>query len=130
MSDKPGLGFTKAERIAHSNDFSSAFSKGQWGVHRVVRVVVAKNERPHSRYGFAVSKRFGNAVRRNLIKRRMREAIRQIKHDLPTGYDCVLLPSKFTPCPEYRDMLDVLPGLITKTIKRLAKRRQPRPKAE
>ena len=42
------------------------------------------------RYGFAISRRVGNAVVRNRIRRRLRPLVREI--ELPEGYDIVITP--------------------------------------
>jgi ribonuclease P protein component len=43
-----------------------------------------------SRFGFIVSKAVGNAVTRNLVKRRLREAAAETLRDRPTGVDVVV----------------------------------------
>ncbi|HLZ22735.1 MAG TPA: ribonuclease P protein component [Ktedonobacterales bacterium] len=45
---------------------------------------------PPTRIGFSVSKRVGNAVIRNRVKRRLREAARHMLTDLLPGWDIVL----------------------------------------
>jgi ribonuclease P protein component len=57
-----------------------------------VVVCYLANGLEHSRLGVAVSRKYGNAVRRNRIKRVFRAAFRKLQHDLPVGYDYVLLP--------------------------------------
>jgi ribonuclease P protein component len=47
------------------------------------------NEQPLSRFAFAISKRVGNAVVRNRIKRRLREVLRLSA--LAEGYDIVIV---------------------------------------
>ena len=47
------------------------------------------NEMPHNRYGLVASRRIGNAVQRNKVRRRLREALFSFhpnigKQDLPT----------------------------------------------
>ena len=56
---------------------------------------------PAPRFGFTVTKKMGNAVIRNRIKRRLREAVRKIApaHAI-TGHDYVLISrSKTLDCP-------------------------------
>ena len=45
---------------------------------------------PHARFGFIVGKTVGGAVRRNLVKRRLREVAREVLRDNPSGYDCIV----------------------------------------
>ena len=47
------------------------------------------NEQALTRYAFAISRRVGNAVTRNRIKRRLREILRQSA--LLEGYDIVIV---------------------------------------
>ena len=49
------------------------------------------NELPHNRYGFITSKSLGMAVRRNRIRRLIREAIRLQHPRLQQGYDCIFI---------------------------------------
>lgn len=45
-----------------------------------------------SRYALVVGKRWGDAVERNRIRRLLREAFRTGRHELPQGFDYLLLP--------------------------------------
>lgn len=49
----------------------------------------APNTVAHNRYGFITSKRIGNAVTRNRIRRQLRECVRLLHPQLATGYDLV-----------------------------------------
>lgn len=70
-------------------------------------VVGLPNDVGESRLGLSVGRRVGGAVTRNLIKRRIREAFRLIRPDMPGGYDLVVIvrPHKPATLDEYRGWL-------------------------
>ena len=52
------------------------------------------NGLPHARLGLIVGRKHGNAVRRNRIKRLLREAFRLSQHLLPAGLDLICTPRR------------------------------------
>ena len=44
----------------------------------------------HARFGFIVSKAVGGAIKRNLVKRRLRSVAREIVSIEPAGYNAVM----------------------------------------
>jgi len=86
------------------------------------------NALPHPRLGMGVGRHVGNAVRRNLVKRLLRESLRLDQHTLPaspTGrYDYVVRVRTHEPLEleEYRRLLsDAAAALDRDWRKRLAK---------
>ena len=61
---------------------------------RLVVYARPRDEPGPTRLGLVVGKRFGPAHRRNLFKRRVREAFRTQRTKLPEGHDLVVLPGK------------------------------------
>jgi len=80
-----------AERLRRSSDFQQAFQHGRKLVTSLFVVYVVRNSLAHSRCGLAVSKRVGQAVVRNLLKRRLRELFRQHKFVLDPPVDMVIV---------------------------------------
>lgn len=53
---------------------------------------VAQNGSSVTRFAVSVNRKHGHAVRRNLLKRRLREAFRLTRHQLAEGLDIVCSP--------------------------------------
>lgn len=57
-------------------------------------LVYCSSERPATRFGIVVGRRFGNAVKRNRAKRIVRELVRSTGERLILGKDCVVFPRR------------------------------------
>jgi len=83
---------SKAERISAGQDFNRIFKEGKRIRFPEFTLVIAANDKPFSRMGISVGRRFGNAVKRNRAKRLCRELFRLQKPAFPQGFDLVFLP--------------------------------------
>ncbi len=79
----------KEHRLTSSKDFAAVRSRGRSWSDRMLVLGARRNSLNVSRVGFSVGKRNGNAVVRNRLKRRLREAVRRIP--LRDGFDIVLV---------------------------------------
>ncbi|HCA39968.1 MAG: ribonuclease P protein component [Phycisphaerales bacterium] len=66
----------RAGRIRRSSEFRAVFESGLANTSGPLRLHAMKSTHDRSRLGLAVSRRVGNAVRRNRIKRLLRVAFR------------------------------------------------------
>ena len=86
------------QRLRNNRDFRAIYARGRSYVHplavlySVRRTGDAVTAAPGRRIGFVVSKKQGDAVVRNRIKRRLREAVRLRLSDLRDGpYDVIFV---------------------------------------
>ncbi len=78
-------------RLRKNADFQRIRRFGKSKSNRLVVLIVLPNRLNRNRFGFAVSKRIGKAVRRNKIKRQMREAIRLRQEQIQPGWDMLFI---------------------------------------
>ena len=86
--------FTKADRILNRHEFI-ALSKTGRRIHSEHFIAVfAPNQHVRSRIGITVTKKVGPAVKRNRIKRIVREYFRLNRHNLAGNWDINLIAKR------------------------------------
>lgn len=80
-----------SRRIVLKRDYHRLRSHGRVCGEGPLRYVTTPNGLAWSRIGLAVPRAVGTAPRRNLIRRRLREAFRLLQHELPTGFDLLII---------------------------------------
>jgi ribonuclease P protein component len=86
------FGFRKAEHLRSPTDFRRVYERQRSASDGWLVVYACENGLPHSRLGLSVSRKVGQAVERNRLRRLYREAFRLTRSELPTGLDLVLIP--------------------------------------
>ncbi|WP_105114629.1 ribonuclease P protein component [Streptococcus suis] len=83
----------KSYRVKRERDFNDIFTKGKNVANRKFVVYSLPKDQAHFRVGLSVSKKLGNAVMRNRIKRRLRHVLIECQQELVTD-DFVIIARK------------------------------------
>jgi ribonuclease P protein component len=99
-------------RLRRYDDFWQVRKNGKCKADKLAVLCVLENNLSHNRFGFVVGKRIGKAVRRNRIRRRMREVVRLRIPQIDIGYDLVFIARAPIEKASYKEIEGSLVGLL------------------
>jgi ribonuclease P protein component len=109
--------FRPHEHLRRSSDFRRVYERRRSVSDDWLIVYACENGLPHLRLGLSVSRKVGQAIHRNRLRRLYREAFRLTRAEMPTGLDLVVIPRKSDEPP-----LDELKRSLSKLVKQLARK--------
>ncbi len=107
-SKRPDQSFSKEDRLLRRAEYLAATRKGRRYSTRYFLVFLRSNRKDRSRLGIVVSKKVGQAVKRNHLKRRLREFFRLHKPLFPSSADIVIVAKKGIPSITYKAVCEDL----------------------
>jgi ribonuclease P protein component len=117
----PPQGFPRRERLTTSAEFQALFQGGK-RIDRRSLIVLWRDAGESRRAGFAVSRQVRGAVRRNRVRRRLREAYRRAREAAPPraalvviGRPSVLAAPFLSLVTEMREAFLTIPGRRSQT---------------
>jgi len=109
------------ERIGKKKDFVFIYKRGRRYRGKYFTLIYLSNDLSFSRVAVVASKKIGNAVKRNKIKRRMRTLFRRNKHLLGSPLDFVFISRKEMRAATWPD----LQSDFLAAVNAVGRRRQP-----
>jgi len=104
--------FGKDERIRKRKDFLKIYQDGARISSKNFITILSPNQTGTRRLGITVTKSVGNSVKRNRVKRLLREFFRLNKDKLPDSQDMVIIVKKDIPFLKYQDVCAELKDLF------------------
>ena len=90
--------------LKQNHEFRRLYSKGKSAVTPCLALYCRKNRLGYSRLGITTGVKLGKAVRRNQVRRRIREAYRLHEDEFLPGYDLVVVARVRAVGARYRDL--------------------------
>lgn len=84
----------KLKTLKKNYEFKNVLSKGKFFVGKYITIYIKDNNKKENFVGIAVNTKIGKAVKRNRIKRLIREGYRLNKEKIKKGKDIVFLWNK------------------------------------
>ena len=106
----------KAYRLKKNEEFQTVFKKGKSFANRqLVIYFLQKADQHHFRVGLSVSKKIGNAVVRNQVKRYLRQALLELESQLENQFDLIIIARQPTKHMDFHQMKKSLTHVLSKS---------------
>lgn len=119
-------GYRKSERIRKNTEFVSTMKGKRLSVDGL-SLFYTRNEKGNFRVGISVSKKLGNAVTRNRLRRQVRNCIMQTLQGHTLGFDLVFVARRELAAADYGKILKTVETILKRTALRNGKQESKAP---
>ncbi|MDN5276235.1 MAG: ribonuclease protein component [Clostridiales bacterium] len=102
----------KIYRLRKRRDFNYTYKKGKSVANQYLVLVYRRSGLPVTRAGFSVSKKFGKSVKRNRIRRQLKEIYRKRIPYVKEGFDLIFVVRKNARDVEFSKLEEAVDNLL------------------
>lgn len=102
-------------RLKSYKAFTHIYKRGESVSDRLLVLMWVKSKEEGLKVGVTVSKKVGNSVKRNKVRRRLKEAFRTLIPRVKIGYNYVILARSPVVDATYQDIIQSLTGLLIRS---------------
>jgi len=106
------MGFPRASRLMRRAEYDAVYREGRRRSSREFAVFLRPNGLELSRFGWSIKKALGSAVKRNRMRRRIREIIRLHRQEIAPGWDIVIHPRSTVATGDFSALSEELVKLL------------------
>ncbi|WDV45912.1 ribonuclease P protein component [Clostridiaceae bacterium M8S5] len=106
---------TKINTLKNSRQFRNVYDNGKSFSTKFLVIFYRPNGYPYNRVGISTTKKLGNSVTRNRIKRLIKENYRKNLDTIKTGYDIIFLARVRASRADFKDIEKSMSYLLKKT---------------
>lgn len=100
--------------IKKNKDFLKLYKKGKYYVAKYLVLYALNNRSNINRLGITASKKFGGSVKRNRMRRLIRESYRYYESQLKEGFDLVFVARSCEELPNFSEVKKEMKYLLKK----------------
>jgi ribonuclease P protein component len=104
--------FPRASRLLRRVEYDAVYREGRRRSSREFAVFLRPNGLELSRFGWSIKKALGGAVKRNRMRRRIREIIRLHRQEIAPGWDIVIHPRSTVATENFSTLSEELVKLL------------------
>ena len=95
-------------------EFRRVFKRGRFYAGKLIVIHTYSNNMDINRIGITIGKKAGNSVKRNRIKRLIKENYRLLETDLKFGYDIIVVYRNVMPVPDFKTIKKEMQYILKK----------------
>ena len=105
----------RTNRLRKRYQFAYVYKSGKFVSEKAVTLHYVSSKNKYIKAGFAVTKKIGHAIKRNLVRRRLREILRKYLPDLNQNFNIILVAKEQILTTDFLQLETQIVNLLKRT---------------